>query len=151
MVTGGFDSPPITNPKGAGLIAPIIYLIFYQMALNWNLEDVENYKELFTKEDEQGYSKMISIYERVLMSTIYVGIRSITEKNWKKFYNRVYMLESVGGAGYYSTLKLLDGTEKLQPIYITEDDVKRMIGLRTNASELSKTQFLKKLCAYREI
>lgn len=30
MVTGGFDSPPITNPKGAGLIAPIIYLIFYQ-------------------------------------------------------------------------------------------------------------------------
>ena len=151
MVTGGFDSPPITNPTGAGLIAPIIYLIFYKMALNWDLEDVENWKELFTKEDEQGYSKMILIYERILMSTIYVGICSITEKNWKKFYNRVYMLERVGGAGYYSTLKLLDGTKKMQPIYITEDDVKRMIGLRTNASELSKTQFLKKLCVLREI
>jgi hypothetical protein len=30
MKVGGFDSPPITNPTGAGLIAPIIYLIFYQ-------------------------------------------------------------------------------------------------------------------------
>ncbi len=151
MVTGGFDSPPITNPKGAGLIAPIIYLIFYQMALNWNVKNVENWKELFTEENEQGYSKMILIYERILFMTIQVGISDISEKNWKKFYNRVYMLERVGGAGYYSTLELLDGTEKMQPIYITEDDVKRMIGLRTNASEFSKTQFLKKLTSYFEI
>ena len=148
---GGSIPPTITNPTGAGLIAPIIYLIFYQMALNWNLENVENYKELFTEGDEQGYSKMILIYERILFMTIQVGIRHISENNWQKFYNRVYLLERVDGAGYYSTLKLLDGTEKMQPIYITEDDVKRMIGLRTNASEFSKTQFLKKLTSYFEI
>ena len=35
MVTGGFDSPPITNPKGAGLIAPIIYLNFNVMKINF--------------------------------------------------------------------------------------------------------------------
>ena len=121
------------------------------MALNWNLEDVENWKELFTEKNEQGDSKMELTYQRIIMQTIHVGIRSITEKNWKKFYNRVYMLERVGGAGYYSTLKLLDGTKKMQPIYITEDDVKRMIGLRTNASEFSKTQFLKELSLHYEI
>ena len=151
MVTGGFDSPPITNPKGAGLIAPIIYLIFYQMALNWNLENVENYKELFTEGDEQGYSKMILIYERILFMTIQVGIRYISESNWQKFYNRVYLLERVDGAGYYSTLELLDGSKTMKEIFITENDVKRMIGLRTNASELTKTQFLKRLCEYKEI
>ena len=39
----------------------------------------------------------------------------------------------------------------MKEIFITENDVKRMIGLRTNASELTKTQFLKRLCQYKEI
>ena len=105
------------------------------MALHWDLADVENWEQLFN-EDENGNRKMITIYERILMHTMNVGIREINEKNWKKFYDRVYMHERVRGAGYY-----LDG----RPLYTTQEDVKRMIGLWTNASEFPKTKFLKNL------
>jgi hypothetical protein len=121
------------------------------MALNWNLENVENYKELFTEEDEQGYVEMKQVYQQIILNTMHVGIRDITEQNWKQFYNRLYMLEKIKGAGCYSLLKLLDGTEKMQPIYTTVDDVKRMIGLHTNASTISKKEFLESLCWNLEI
>jgi hypothetical protein len=39
----------------------------------------------------------------------------------------------------------------MQPIYTTVDDVKRMIGLHTNASTISKKEFLESLCWNLEI
>ena len=116
------------------------------MALHWNLENVENWKQLFKEEDEHGNSEMKSVHERILMHTMNVGIREINEKNWKKFYGRVYMWERVKGAGYYTR-----ENDQLKPIYVTEDDVKRMIGLWTNASEFPKTKFLNYLSRGFEI
>ena len=115
------------------------------MALNWNVEDVANWQELFV-EIEGGYREMIKIHERILMHTMTIGITRITEKNWKKFYDRVYMWERVHGAGYYTR-----ENDQLKPIYVTEDDVKRMIGLHTNASTISKKEFLESLCWNLEI
>ena len=109
------------------------------MALNWNVEDVANWQELFV-EIEDGYREMIKIHERILMHTMTIGIGRITEKNWKKFYDRVYMWERVHGAGYYTR-----ENDQLKPIYVTEDDVKRMIGLHTNAGDSPKTEFLNNL------
>jgi len=54
------------------------------------------------------------------------------------------MWERIKGAGYYTH-------EGHQPIYTTQDDVKRMIGLESNASEFSKTEFLKRLSWGMEI
>ena len=115
------------------------------MALNWDVEDVANWQELFV-EDENGEKTMIKIHERILMHTLTIGIGKITEKNWKKFYNRVYMWERLHGATYYTR-----ENDQLKPIYVTEDDVKRMIGLSTNASEFSKTKFLNYLSTGFEI
>ena len=50
------------------------------------------------------------------------------------------MWERIKGANYYS-----DTENNRKEVYIKEEDVKRMIGLKTNASEFSKTEFLKKL------
>jgi hypothetical protein len=107
------------------------------MPLNWDLAKVENWNDLFTTE-ENGNRRMIFKNERIVMHTMAIGVRSITEKNWEKFYGRVQMWERIKGAGYYTH-------EGHQPIYTTQDDVKRMIGLETNASEFSKTEFLKRL------
>jgi hypothetical protein len=107
------------------------------MALNWDVTGVENWEELFSKNEED---EMTKIYERVLMFTLTIGVRNITDKNWKKFFDRVYMWERIKGANYYS-----DTENNRKEVYIKEEDVKRMIGLKTNASEFSKTEYLKKL------
>ena len=104
------------------------------MALNWDVTGVENWEELFKSKNEED-SQMTKIYERVLMFSLTIGVRNITDKNWKKFFHRVYMWERLKGANYYGR----------EAVYIKDTDVKRMIGLKTNASEFSKTEFLKKL------
>jgi hypothetical protein len=68
-----------------------------------------------------------------------VGMRSITEKNWEKFYNRLHLLETIHGSFFYSRKR-----GKMVQRYITKDEVKRMIGLEVNASELTSKQFLKR-------
>ena len=108
------------------------------MALHWDLAEIEDWKQLFKEEDEHGNSEMKSVHETILFHTMNVGIRNITEKNWKQFFNRVQMWEKIRGVKYYTY-------EGNQPIYTTQDDVKRMIGLTTNASTFSKTEFLKRL------
>ena len=108
------------------------------MALNWDVTGVKNWEELFSKNEED--SEMNKIYERVVMFTLTIGVRNITEKNWKKFFDRVYMWEKIKGANYY-----IVGENGREAVFIKEEDVNRMIGLSTNATEFSKTEFLKKL------
>lgn len=115
------------------------------MALNWNVSEVENWQQLFKSKNEED-SEMIKIYERVLMFSITIGVRNITDKNWKKFFDRVYMWEKIKGANYYAV-----GENGREAVYIKDTDVKRMIGMKTNASEFSKTEFLKRLSFGREI
>ena len=69
-----------------------------------------------------------------------IGMHEITDKNWEQFYNRVYAWERIVGCSLYK-----GNTKTLIPYYITKDDIKRMIGLRTNASTMTSTQFKKHL------
>ena len=66
-----------------------------------------------------------------------VGIRNITEENYSVFFNRLRILETVHGAFLYKRTKR-------GPVasLIELEDVKRMIGLRTNASEKTRSKFL---------
>lgn len=114
------------------------------MPLNWDLAKVENWKQLFKEEDEQGDSEMKNVHETILFHTMNVGMSSITEKNCKQFYDRVQMWEKMKGVRFYTY-------EGHKPIYTTKEDVQRMIGLETNASEFSKTEFLKRLSYGMEI
>lgn len=101
------------------------------MALNWNVAKVENYKELFDNTDE---GRMIEPYSTIVIATMLVGINEITEKNYEKFYNRIHLIESIEGPYFY---------KDSEPSYITLEDIKRLIGLHTNASNKTKLQFLK--------
>jgi len=118
------------------------------MPLNWNLEDVSNYKKLYRKlkKGEEGYSssenrsRLLHKPQEIIYFTMYIGMREITEKNWEQFYNRVHLHQTVKGTQYYNEVR-----KKLVPSFITKEDVKRMIGLRTNASSYTKSKFLKVL------
>jgi hypothetical protein len=62
-------------------------------------------------------------------------MNEITEDNWREFYARLHLLELMNGAYAHTP----NG-----PYYITREQIKRRIGLRTNASALTQLQFTKR-------
>jgi hypothetical protein len=118
------------------------------MSLDWNIKQIRDYIKLYRKigEGERGYSAtqptftLRSESERIIWLTMIIGMREITEKNWEQFYNRVNFYEKNTDSHMWKKQK-----NKLVPMYITKDQVKKMIGLSTNASTLTKNQFIKKV------
>lgn len=118
------------------------------MSLDWNLKKIRDYKKLYRKigEGERGYSSteptfiLKSENERIIWLTMLIGMREITEKNWEQFYNRVNFFEKNTDSHLWKKLN-----NKLVPMYITKDQVQKMIGLSTNASTLTKNQFIKRV------
>jgi hypothetical protein len=98
------------------------------MALNWNIQDCKNYKQL-------GTEKNWRVTNSLIWATMAVGLWHITDKNYDEFYRRLHILEQKNG-----TFLMRDR----QPYFITKADVKRRIGLRTNASTISKRDFNRK-------
>lgn len=111
------------------------------MALNYDLREIKGYKRKIyscvkSKTGETQYN-IKDIPRSIIFLTMSVGIREITEKNWEKFYNRAHILETVHGSFFYVTKR-----GKLEPRFISKDDIKSMIGLKTNASELTMRKFI---------
>ena len=96
------------------------------MALTWNIEQCENWNEL-VKPSEWA------ITESLIFATIFVGIRKITSENYREFYLRLHACE------------VYDGNLIFERGFITLDEVKRRIGLSTNASTLLRAEWNKKL------
>jgi len=69
--------------------------------------------------------------EQIIWLTMSVGIGCITEKNWEKFYTRAYAWQRINS---HDSDNLVEAK-----------DVYDHIGLRTNASSLTDSKFVKKL------
>ena len=69
--------------------------------------------------------------EQIIWLTMSVGIGRITEKNWEKFYTRAYAWQRINNHDSDNIIKA--------------KDVYDHIGLRTNASSLTDSKFVKKL------
>ena len=110
------------------------------MALNYDLREIKSYKRLFEKSIETGGSKMKDIPSAIVMSTMSVGMREITKDNYIKFYNRLNLIENVYGHFFLEKKR-----GKIVPRPIKLEEVERMIGLKTNASEISRTKFLSRI------
>jgi hypothetical protein len=102
------------------------------MPLNYDLSKVKSYKRLLT---EQG--KLKEPYSTIILLTMQVGMRHITVDNYRKFYNRLHLIETLNGCFFF--------TNSRKPVFITREQVERMIGLSTNASDLTAAKFIK-LC-----
>ena len=139
------------------------------MALNW---DVENVKEAWyyvpqseldkeakekeenpnrinimgpTRYEEDGNTyQMKGELQTLIYLTMNIGINEITKKNYKKFYNRLHFLESQLPSGAYLTYAD-------EPYPYTRDMIEELIGLKTNATNLTKSKFIKNATQYVEL
>lgn len=103
------------------------------MALNWDIGNVKDYEE--KREKDKG-----NVLDTLIWLTMAVGMNQITEKNYVKFFLRTQTSEIACGA---MRSKIVD--DKMEPVYVTLEDVKCWIGLHTNAGSLSPKQFEDKL------
>jgi len=103
------------------------------MTLDWNIEKVKDYKELYIKEGD--LFRLNAVTENICSATQWVGISHITERNYEDFYFRLLMWDSIRGATISTKI---DGKWK----YTTPslNDIKRHIGLWTNADSRTKIQ-----------
>ena len=123
------------------------------MALTYDFTNIENYQEKCTykikKEDadydpNQDLYKNTDLAESLIWMCLFIGMNQITEKNYEQFYNRTRILEATTGA--YRNYGKYDENGKrigVEAKYFTKDEIKSMIGLRTNATKLTKAEFYK--------
>ncbi len=110
------------------------------MPLNYDLNKIKRFKSLYEKSVETTGVRLKKIPEIIILSTMSVGMRSITEDNYVKFFNRLRILETVHGPFLFKHTK-----KGPVPILIEIEDVRRMIGLDTNASEISRAKFISRI------
>lgn len=105
------------------------------MPLTWNTSKIVNHTEVDTDPyDEKSWHPVCT---GLVWLSMYCGFNEITEKNWEEVAQRIAIWQKFSGA-YLSK-------DVTTHIYITNLDVQRYIGLRTNASRMTKTQFNKQV------
>ena len=115
------------------------------MALNWNVKDCKDWKDITNYKDSDDYKDILQwkITENLVWSAMRCGYTNITEDNYKEVWLKINLYERYLG-NYIRILE--DGTEdNYIPYYTTLEDVKRRIGLSTNCSNLTIEKVFKKL------
>jgi hypothetical protein len=107
------------------------------MALHWNITNCKDSKSLQTDEEWP-------ITNALIWSTMSVGIRDINEKTIPEFYARLSVWESIVGPMFYEEDENGKPTER----GVTLDDLRKRIGLHTNASSMTRAEWRKNLAAY---
>lgn len=106
------------------------------MALNFNFSKVTNHEEVTT--DPANPENWHPVADALVWLSMICGYDEITLKNVDKVIARVMAYQAVTG-GYLRS----KGTD----IHITPADVRRFVGMRTNASTMTDAQWLKRLGA----
>lgn len=91
-----------------------------------NYKKIENYEEVDP-----------SLAKAMIFSTLAVGFGEITEKNKKRYFNRLNLLQKVNGPWFDR--------------FVTQQDVDRFVGLKTNVTNETKSQFLSRTFKYVEL
>jgi hypothetical protein len=101
------------------------------MSLNYDLTKIENSDELFEND------RMNAVTESLIFYTIFIGMNQITNDNSAKFFERVYLYEKLFGA----SVSFIDEDNNRVERKIKYADIRRHLGLHTNATSLSDTAF----------
>ena len=112
------------------------------MSLNWSMKDVRNYKQLFSEFDSNDTCiapavDRFSIWrDSMIWATMFVGLGSVSEKNIDEWLWRLAFRAQLGR--FVSTSCM---GEEINP---DREVLERFIGLSTNASNMTRNQFVKK-------
>lgn len=111
------------------------------MSLDLNVENVKDWKTK-CKLPNDDFTPLVTA---ITFLTMVIGLREITEKNYKDFYARIFMWERLAKPFLQKI-----GPNHVEDQPITLADVQSLIGLKTNASTTSWTQYLSKMRKYIE-
>ncbi len=100
------------------------------MSLNWDATKVDDYEALKTDAEWP-------VTEAVIFYTMFVGVREITEANAEKFATRIHMWEQLNG----TALSGVGDDGEIVRIPVTLADVRRRVGLSTNATPYTDAKF----------
>jgi len=118
------------------------------MPLNWNVSNIDFYKDdldsIWMKVNDGwgDYDDVIPELKSMIFATMAIGIGGLSEKTAPDFYARFKVLEKIDD--FYVTGSLGDDG-LLNKQYITPYIVKKHIGLATNVSTISNTEWVKNL------
>lgn len=122
------------------------------MSLDYDLRNMENREERFPAEENGDLNAKV---QSLIWLTIPVGMEEITNANIKDFWIRADLWQKTMGAQFSRAVVgepahfppgTSDGDRtRWEPIYVTREDVENAVGLHTNASRKTKTQFLRDL------
>ena len=112
------------------------------MPLNYDYSKVKESTKTWEPDgtfDDEGnpMGQMTEVLNSLIWTTMSIGMDKITEKNWKDFYTRMKLL----GSDRSLLRRDKDGNFTVP---ISAQEVKDHIGVSTNASTLTKAEFLKR-------
>ena len=103
------------------------------MSLNYDLTHIENWQELLgNNSNEPGFASPNT--ESLIWATLLIGIPQISEKNVDEFAFRLRLYETIAQS-------LIQHSGVSSPIPFSQ--VKRHIGLCTNANPLTRAQYIR--------
>ncbi len=91
------------------------------------------------KKHQQGVYEMNTELYVIIFLSMQIGINKFTKKNIHKVYNRINFMERLNENGFMTTGK---GKNK-ESVPFTLEMLENYIGLETNVSNLTKSQFIK--------
>ena len=107
------------------------------MALHWDLGKIKDYKTVCWI--NEGADKTLNhVTECLIWATMIVDLSSITEKNVEEWMWRIYFLTQL------RKIDLVYDSVTKDYRTFTEEEIQAHIGLGTNASTLTRTQFVKR-------
>ena len=106
------------------------------MPLTWDITNIGLSKEQTWIKNEKGEDILNGLTEVVIFATIFVGMSSITEKNYKGFHKRLKEFEVATGMKglLIDNRNGTEGKERKERMP-TLEEIKLHIGLKTNAGE----------------
>lgn len=108
------------------------------MSLDWKLSKIADYESVCWNAD----GTMSAVTHVIILGMMPACLPAITERNWREVARRFAVLQSVNGA-FLNEWRTDDATGRETRVdrFVTADDIRRHIGLETNASTESARRF----------
>ena len=138
------------------------------MALTWDVKNVKDAWREISKEEynhdevklalftnpryEEGgkyYEMKTETNMMIFICGLFSGIPNVTEDNHARLYERIVFLENTQGSTYLSSFNATTKVRESTPM--TLDLVRSVIGLKTNGTEMTKVQFIKRATSSLEL
>lgn len=105
------------------------------MPLTWNVGEIADWKTVTTSPDtrDKEDQKWHPVTHALIMHSMTLGYGHISEKNYKEI--------ALRWAQYQHACGEVLGYQLMEKVYITEEDVRMHIGLRTNVGWISKAKW----------